>query len=215
MRQPCALEAERACQSHRERAELHRPPSLTAEGRPARLLACTDLAALIPALDCETTLGELVEATRRHLPRVLVVDDGSADRSADVAQAAGAEVLRLPRNRGKAAALRTGMQALRDRGVTHALTLDADGQHLPGEIPALREAAAAHPAAIVIGARRHEPGSMTPVRLFGNRFASRWVEIACGRALEDTQSGFRVYPLPRPRSRSAVAPSASPSRRRC
>jgi glycosyltransferase involved in cell wall biosynthesis len=154
-----------------------------------------EIAALIPALDCETTLGELVRGTLRHLPRVLVVDDGSADRGADVAKAAGAEVLRLPRNRGKAAALRTGMQALRERGATHALTLDADGQHLPGEIPALRDAASAHPAAIVIGARRHAPGSMTAVRLFGNRFANRWVESACGRAFEDTQSGFRVYPL--------------------
>lgn len=151
--------------------------------------------ALIPALDCEATIGEVVRGTLRHLSRVLVVDDGSADRTADAAKAAGAEVMRLPRNRGKAAALRTGMRALRDAGATHALTLDGDGQHLPDEIPALRAAAAARPAAIVIGARDLGPGSMSPIRQFGNRFANRWVEIACGRAFQDTQSGFRVYPL--------------------
>jgi glycosyltransferase involved in cell wall biosynthesis len=155
----------------------------------------TELAALIPALDCEASIQAVVEGTRRHVSRVLVVDDGSSDRTADAAKAAGAEVLRLPRNRGKGFALRAGMKSLRQAGAGHVLTLDGDGQHLPGEIPALRDAAAAQPGAIVIGARQHPPGTTTPIRRFGNRFANRWVEIACGRSVEDTQSGFRVYPL--------------------
>lgn len=154
-----------------------------------------EVAALIPALDCERTIEPVVRGTRRHLPRVLVVDDGSSDRTADAAKAAGAEVLRLPVNRGKGAALRAGMQALRREGVMHALTLDGDGQHLPEDVPLLLAASAAEPGALVLGARQHEPGSLAPIRVFGNRFANRWVEIACGRALDDTQSGFRVYPL--------------------
>jgi len=154
-----------------------------------------EVAALIPALDCEATLGDVVRGARAHVDRVLVVDDGSRDRTAQVAAAAGAEVLRHATNRGKGAALRTGMQALVASGATHVLTLDGDGQHLPDEIPLLLRAAAEEPSALVLGARQHPPGSLAKIRAFGNRFANRWVEIACGAALADTQSGFRVYPL--------------------
>jgi glycosyltransferase involved in cell wall biosynthesis len=154
-----------------------------------------ELAALIPALDCEATIQAVVQGTRRFVPRVLVVDDGSSDRTADAAKAAGAEVLRQPVNRGKGAALRAGMHALLRDGVTHVVTLDGDGQHLPEDIPRLLAASAAEPDALVMGARQHEPGSLAPIRAFGNRYANRWVRIACGREFEDTQSGFRVYPV--------------------
>jgi glycosyltransferase involved in cell wall biosynthesis len=154
-----------------------------------------ELAALIPALDCEATIQAVVQETRRFVPRVWVVDDGSSDRTADAAKAAGAEVLRQPSNRGKGAALRAGMQALLREGVTHVVTLDGDGQHLPEDIPQLLAASAAEPDALVMGARQHEPGSLTKIRAFGNRYANRWVRIACGREFEDTQSGFRVYPV--------------------
>jgi glycosyltransferase involved in cell wall biosynthesis len=154
-----------------------------------------EFAALIPALDCEATIGAVVRGALAQLPRVLVVDDGSGDRTADAAKAAGAEVLRLPANRGKGEALRSGLCALRERGATHALSLDGDGQHLPDDIPSLLRASAEAPGALVLGARQHAPGSLAPVRAFGNRFANRWVEIACGARLEDTQSGFRVYPI--------------------
>lgn len=140
-------------------------------------------------------IGAVVRGTLAHLPRVLVVDDGSHDRTADAAKAAGAEVLRLPANRGKGEALRSGLRALRERGVAHALTLDGDGQHLPDDVPALLRASAEAPRALVLGARQAAPGSVTRVRAFGNRFANRWVEIACGARLDDTQSGFRVYPI--------------------
>jgi glycosyltransferase involved in cell wall biosynthesis len=154
-----------------------------------------EIAALIPALDCEATIGAVVRRTRAQLGRVLVVDDGSHDATADAAKAAGAEVMRLPSNRGKGAALRLGLAALREAGASHAISLDGDGQHLPDDIPALLEASAANPRALVLGARQHPPGSLAPIRVFGNRFANRWVKIACGKRLEDTQSGFRLYPI--------------------
>jgi glycosyltransferase involved in cell wall biosynthesis len=150
---------------------------------------------LIPALDCEATLDAVVRGARSQAERVVVVDDGSHDRTADVAKSAGADVVRHARNRGKGAALRTGMRMLLEGGATHALTMDGDGQHMAAEIPGLLAAAAATPHAIVLGARQHEPGSLAPIRVFGNAFANLWVRIACGETLEDTQSGFRVYPL--------------------
>ncbi len=165
--------------------------SRPAPGQPA---AVAELAALIPALDCEATIGAVVRGTREHVARVLVVDDGSSDGTADAAKAAGADVIRQPLNRGKGAALRAGMRALQGR-VTHVLTLDGDGQHLPEEIPALLRASAQRPRGLILGARQHEPGSLAGIRTFGNRFANRWVEITCGERFEDTQSGMRIYPL--------------------
>lgn len=156
----------------------------------------SDMAVLIPAYNCAETIGRVVAGARQYLPRVLVVDDGSADPTAERAAAAGAEVLRQSRNGGKGAALRAGLEHLAAAGVHRVLTMDGDAQHLPEEIPALLEASAHQPHALVIGARQVGGEQVTPVRLFGNRFANRWVEIATGVSLPDTQSGFRVYPMP-------------------
>jgi glycosyltransferase involved in cell wall biosynthesis len=153
------------------------------------------IAVLIPALNCAPTIAGLVRDARRYVATVLVVDDGSTDATGELAAAAGAEVLRHDHNRGKAAALLSGMQALAARGCTHVVTMDGDGQHLADELPTLLNAAAHDSAALVIGARIIEPGMVAPIKAFGNRFANRWVAIACGQALPDTQSGFRLYPL--------------------
>src|SRR6185369_5505444 len=76
------------------------------------------------------------------------------------------------------------------------LTMDGDGQHLSNQIPVLLGAAEESVPTLVVGARQVDNQSVAPIKLFGNRFANRWVEIACGIAIPDTQSGFRVYPLP-------------------
>lgn len=153
------------------------------------------LAILIPAYNCAATIADVVAGARRHAAHVLVVDDGSSDATAELARAAGAEVLRQPRNTGKGAALRAGMERLASRGAARVLTMDGDGQHLADQIPALLEASARAPHALVVGARQVVPGEVSSIRLFGNRFANRWVTIASGVALPDTQSGFRVYPM--------------------
>lgn len=164
-----------------------------------------ELGVLIPAYDCAASIGGVVAGARAHVERVLVVDDGSTDDTAERARGAGAEVLRHAANRGKGAALRAGMEWLTARGCARALTMDGDGQHLASEIPALLAASAAAPHALVLGARQIGSQQVRPVNLFGNRFANRWVEIACGMALPDTQSGFRVYPLLETRSLGATA----------
>ncbi len=155
-----------------------------------------DVAVLIPAYDCAATIAAVVAAARTHAAQVLVVDDGSHDETAACAATAGAEVLRLSENRGKGAALRTGLARLADAGVRRVLSMDGDGQHLGDEIPRLLAASDAAPTALIIGARRVDGQPVHPIKLFGNRFANRWVAIACGCALPDTQSGFRIYPLP-------------------
>ncbi len=154
-----------------------------------------DLAILVPALDCAATIAPVVGGARAECETVLVVDDGSADQTSARATEAGAEVLAHPHTMGKGAALRHGMEWLAERGFRRVLTMDGDGQHLAGQIPVLRAESDAHPGALVIGQRRVPAEAVSASRRFGNRFANRWVEIACGRALEDTQSGFRLYPL--------------------
>jgi glycosyltransferase involved in cell wall biosynthesis len=155
-----------------------------------------ELAALIPAFDAEATIGEVVRGSLPHVDRVLVVDDGSSDATADRARRAGAELLPHDVNRGKGAALRTGLERLEREGFTHAFSLDADGQHYPSEMPALISAARHAPQAIILGARQIEDDqAVAPIRRFGNEFANWWVSLAAGRSFADTQSGFRVYPI--------------------
>jgi glycosyltransferase involved in cell wall biosynthesis len=159
-------------------------------------MADARVAALIPVLDGAGTIEAVVRGARRRVGYVVVVDDGSSDGSAERASQAGAEVLRHGRNRGKGAALRSGLAHLHGRGFTHAFTLDADGEHLPDEMPVLLAEVERHPKAILVGARRREAGQQIAGRnRFGNAFADWWVARAAGRALPDTQSGFRVYPI--------------------
>jgi len=152
-------------------------------------------AILVPALNCGATIGAVVAGAREFAETVLVVDDGSVDDTALQASAAGAEVVSHARNQGKGAALLTGMRLLSHRGLSHVVSMDGDGQHLAGEIPVLVGASRERPEAVVVGARRVEGQRVAGVNLFGNRFADRFVAMACGRPIKDTQSGFRVYPV--------------------
>lgn len=151
--------------------------------------------ALIPALDAESTVGDVVRGALEHVPHVVVVDDCSADRTAEVAASAGAEVVRHTQNRGKGAALKTGLVRLSASGFSHAFSLDADGQHYPTEMPRLLAEATAFPESIVLGSRRGDDQDVAPIKRFGNEFANWWVSLAAGRQFADTQSGFRVYPI--------------------
>ena len=151
------------------------------------------LAVVIPALDAEATVGEVVRATRQVLPQavVLVIDDGSSDHTAAVARAAGAVVTRFERNRGKGAALRAGIAAALARDAAAVLTLDADGQHDPLAAPSLLAALAS--ADIVIGTRARAGTAMPMRRRLTNALASSAVGRLLGSPVADSQSGFRAF----------------------
>jgi glycosyltransferase involved in cell wall biosynthesis len=151
--------------------------------------------ALIPAYQAAATIGDVVRGVKNVLPAVVVIDDGSTDATAAAARAAGAEVVRHAQNRGKGAALVTGFTHLAAAGASHALTLDADGQHLPSEIPKLLAASARAPRALVIGVRQKEGHTIRGINRFGNWVADRIMTRIAGTTLPDTQSGFRVYPV--------------------
>jgi glycosyltransferase involved in cell wall biosynthesis len=152
----------------------------------------------VPAYNEAPTLAAVVAGARAFGP-VLVVDDGSTDGTADAAREAGAEVVRHPRRLGKGAALRSAVAALRRRGASHVITLDADGQHAPADIPALLAAARARPRALVVAGRLPRTPSgqppLPPPRRHAVRLAGLLVRWSTGLALRDTQSGLRLYPL--------------------
>ena len=153
------------------------------------------IAALIPCLNVAPTIAEVVAGAYRHVPHVLVVDDGSNDATATLAAEAGASVVRHEQNRGKGSALRTGMERLRADGYTHAFCLDGDGQHLTDEMPDMIREAVQHPSAIILGERIRDGHVVAPIRRFGNDFADWWVSLAAGREFADSQCGFRIYPI--------------------
>jgi len=157
--------------------------------------ARADVVALVPAYRAAATVGDVVAGVRRHLAHVVVVDDGSGDGTGAAAAAAGAEVLVHAENRGKGAALATGLEALARRGVARMLTLDADGQHLPDEVPVLLAASDAQPDALVVGVRRKEGQTIARLNRFGNWVADGLLHAIAGCRIPDTQSGFRVYPV--------------------
>jgi glycosyltransferase involved in cell wall biosynthesis len=149
--------------------------------------------AIIPALNAERTLAKVVEDAKRQLEHVLVIDDGSSDRTSDVAREAGAIVLRHDVNRGKGGALKTGFTYALEHNHEAVITLDADGQHLPGEIPKFVDAWSANHADLIIGGRAHLFQHMLPRRRNANRFSAWCISKAAGVPVADSQSGFRLY----------------------
>lgn len=147
----------------------------------------------IPAKNAQNTVGKVASDCRKILPDVVVVDDGSTDRTGDAARAAGATVLRHEVNRRKGAALKTAFGHALQHGYTAVITLDADGQHLPSEIPKLMEARERTGADLIIGSRAHLFEGMLGRRRRANRFSAWAVGVAAGAKVDDAQSGFRIY----------------------
>lgn len=154
---------------------------------------------VIPTYDNPLTIRAVVEHARRHLPDVIVVDDASADPGRDACQRLAddglAHVVRRARNGGKGAAVKTGLRAARERGFTHALQVDGDGQHDLDRIPAFVDAAAAQPDALILGYPVYDT-TVPAVRLSARKITTFWVDLEVGKdVIRDAMVGFRVYPL--------------------
>jgi glycosyltransferase involved in cell wall biosynthesis len=148
---------------------------------------------VIPAYNAQRTVGGAVTGALRQLECVLVVDDGSSDATAARAQEAGAAVVSHPVNRGKGAALQTGFGWMLERGAAAVITMDADLQHEPEDLPRFVEAFGARGADLIIGSRQAEFIAMTPGRRFGNRFSCGALKFFSGLEVPDSQSGYRLY----------------------
>lgn len=162
------------------------------------------VAAIIPAFDAERSVGDVVRGTREafaaELARgdaaVYVVDDGSSDDTRARAEAAGAIVVVHDQNRGKGAALRTGLARAAADGFDAAVTLDADGQHPPVEAARLARMGASAPA-LVLGIRDLRGAGAPRPNQISNAISNGFLSLFSRTRLRDTQCGLRRYPLPR------------------
>lgn len=149
---------------------------------------------VIPAYQAAATLRRVVAATRRAVPgaRVYVVDDGSSDGTADAGREAGVTLLTHPVNRGKGAALATGVARALADGADVVVTLDADEQHPPAFVPALVEPLGTGAADLVLGARART-GAMPVGRRFNNWLSAALAARVGGQPVADAQTGFRAF----------------------
>lgn len=149
----------------------------------------------VPAFNEERFIGSVVLETRLAGLPVLVVDDGSSDRTAEIARAAGAVVERHRTNGGKAAALTTAFQYARRAGANVLVVLDGDGQHDPREIERLIQPILAGSADISIGSRflPESEGRIPLLRRLGQRLMTMAANLGSGTAVTDSQSGFRAF----------------------
>ena len=157
--------------------------------------------AIIPTFDNPLTIAKVVDDVRRYLADVLVVDDGSGDEGRRAVEELGrrgvARVIRRETNGGKGAAVKAGLRAARALGFSHALQIDADGQHEPADIPTFLARAAVQPEAAVFGHPVFD-ASTPRGRRAAHGFTNFWTRLeTAGGAIEDPQCGFRVYPVAR------------------
>lgn len=154
---------------------------------------------VIPCLNEEQAIGELLKGVLHHCADVVVIDDGSTDRTADIVAALPVTLIRHDARRGKGEALRAGFRKALELGASGVLTMDGDGQHDPADLPRILAAARQFPDALVIGARMLGRECQPKARRRANDFADWGIGWGCGRPVADTQSGQRWYP------RAAVA----------
>ncbi|MBW2243703.1 MAG: glycosyltransferase family 2 protein [Deltaproteobacteria bacterium] len=155
--------------------------------------------ALLPTFDNPRTIGRVVGEVRKHLDDVIVVDDGSGEEGravvAGLARDGLARVVRRETNGGKGAAVKTGFFSAREQGFSHALQIDADGQHCTDDLPRFIAAAVDRPEALILGVPVFDE-TQPFGRAVGRKISQFWVNFETGgQVIDDPQCGFRVYPL--------------------
>lgn len=149
---------------------------------------------LIPCLNEEAAIQSVVESVLALGAPVIVIDDGSDDRTPEIVGALPVTLLRHEERCGKGEALRRGFREALRQGYDAVLTMDGDGQHLASDIPRIVAAAAQYPGHIVIGARLLDREQQPKGRRRANAVADWGISWACGQPIADTQSGQRWYP---------------------
>lgn len=151
-----------------------------------------NICVLIPAYNESRTISRVVLEVREVISPVVVVDDGSRDATAQLAQDAGAMVIKHPVNKGKGAALQTGFKYVLDNGYDAVITMDSDGQHDANDIPGFIEAFNKKRPGIILGSRMNDISTMPAIRKFTNKLTSFIGSLLARQKLNDSQSGFRL-----------------------
>ena len=152
---------------------------------------------LIPTYNNEKTLRRVIDGVLEYTQNIIIVNDGSTDSTSEILKTyPQLTVLNLPENKGKGNALKIGFRKARDLGFHHTITIDSDGQHYSDDIAVFVEALLAeNEDVLLIGNRNMSQDGIPKKSSFGNRFSNFWFWFETGIKLEDTQSGYRLYPL--------------------
>ena len=153
---------------------------------------------IIPTYNNYKTLQKVIEGVLVHTEYVIVVNDGSTDSTSEILlQFPQIQHIQLSKNRGKGNALRQGFKHADSLGYQYAITIDSDGQHFPEDIPSFIEVLEneANKEVLLIGSRNMAQLGVPKKSSFGNKFSNFWFWVETGTRLQDTQSGFRLYPL--------------------
>ena len=152
-------------------------------------------AIVIPAYNEEATIVDVVTRALNECDKVIVVDDGSVDKTVEKLDGLPITLIKHIENKGKAASLWDGFAAALELGVDVIITLDGDGQHAPEDIPILLAKADQFPQDIIIGARLADKSVIPAKRYYANKIANFWIAWAAAYPIHDSQSGFRLYPV--------------------
>jgi glycosyltransferase involved in cell wall biosynthesis len=154
----------------------------------------TGIAVVIPAYNEAATVRQLASRVLDRVSLLVVVDDGSTDATGESLDGLTLTLLRNERNAGKSVSIHRGIARAIAAGCERIITMDADGQHLPEDVPRLLEAAERFPTRIIVGARLRNRAKAPAMRRFANHFADFWISWAAGHPVRDSQSGLRLYP---------------------
>lgn len=151
---------------------------------------------LIPTYNNEQTLSKVIDDIIQYTDQVIIVNDGSTDSTPEIlSRYEQLNIVSYPANKGKGFALRMGFQEAIAKGYDYAISIDSDGQHYASDLPVFLEKLEGAPHAVMIGARNMGQASVPGKSSFGNKFSNFWFWVTTGRAMKDTQSGYRLYPV--------------------
>jgi glycosyltransferase involved in cell wall biosynthesis len=168
-------------------------PSKADINKLARDLGCC---VIIPTYNNSGTLKSVIEDVRSYISDIIVINDGSTDKTSDILSACnGIKVVSYEKNRGKGYALKQGFRSAYDSGFRYAITIDSDGQHLASDIKLFLDTITEKPDSLIVGTRLLAGKTMSGGSTFANKFSNFWFRLQTGIDAPDTQSGFRLYPL--------------------
>src|SRR5690554_497866 len=153
---------------------------------------------IIPTYNNEKTLNRVIDGVLDYfkVSEIIIVNDGSTDATESILKDySEINQIHFPKNKGKGLALRKGFKKALELGFTHAITIDSDGQHFPNDIPLLIAASQSEPETLIIGSRNMKQEGVPAKSSFGNKFSNFWFWFETGIKLDDTQSGYRLYPI--------------------
>ncbi|MHC0444365.1 DUF2062 domain-containing protein [Flavobacterium sp. 3-218] len=160
------------------------------------LLSSTNFCVIVPTYNNQKTLKKVLDSILDFTTNVIIVNDGSTDSTSEILKSySHLTQIHHPQNIGKGRALRNGFRKALELDFEYAITIDSDGQHFAADIPVFLEAIQNEPNTLLIGSRNMTQENVPKKSSFGNKFSNFWFKFETGIKLDDTQSGFRLYPL--------------------